>query len=392
MLLGAGAYVAVALTRSVPKVGFRAASLPAAFPGGRLRVAWPASGQAALDVQGIGLLGSSGPQRPVPIASVTKIMTALIVLRDHPLPVGGPGPEIPVTAGDVDAYRHDQALGESVVRVTDGEEMTERQALEALLLPSANNVATLLADWDAGSEASFVAKMNAQAKALGLKGTEYADVSGFDQHTMSTARDQARLAQVALARPTFAQIVAMPEVRLPVAGPVPNRDELLGRLGVVGVKTGNTLAAGGCFVFASRQHVGRRQVTVVGAVLDQPLTPDAPTVLEGAFKATTGLLRGLPHVLERLGLFQHPYVLGWLTAPWAPRVPVWALASRTVVGWPGLPLRLRVMPAGRLDAPLHAEQDVGRVILWAGEQRIRLRLIVSKALPAPSLAWRLTHP
>jgi D-alanyl-D-alanine carboxypeptidase (penicillin-binding protein 5/6) len=393
VLLGVAAYVAVALTRTVPPVSFQRVRLPHAFPGGGApRVSWPPTGQAAVAVQGVGVLGSSGAQRPVPIASVAKVMTALVVLRDHPLPGASDGPEIPVTATDVDVYRRDRAVGQSVVRVTDGEELTERTALEALLLPSANNVATLLADWDAGSEGAFVAKMNRLAKQLGLTATAYADVSGFDAATVSTARDQTRLAVAALARPSFAQIVAMPQVRLPVEGLAHNRDDLLGRLGIVGVKTGNTLAAGGCFVFASRQMVGGRRVTVVGAVLGQPLTPGRSTLLDGAFDATTGLLQGLPRVLRPLGVLEHNRRLGWVSAPWAHRVPVRAGAPRTVVGWPGMPVHVRVLPADRVRAPLRAGQQVGRVVVRAGEQRLRVPLVVSRTLPAPSLGWRLTHP
>lgn len=391
LLTGAGAYLAVALARATPSLSFHAARVPTRLPGA-LKMAWPSGGEAAVDVEGVGSIGSSGAQRPVPIASVTKVMTALIVLRDHPLQGGSEGPAIPVTGTDVDIYRADRATGQSVVRVTTGEELTERQALEAMLLPSANNVATLLADWDAGTVAGFVDKMNAQARELGLTGTSYVDASGFDPGSMSTARDQARLAMVALKRPSFAQIVSMTQVRLPVAGVVPNRDDLLGTMGVFGVKTGNTLAAGGCFVFASRQFVGRRQVTVVGAVLDQPLTPDGATLLDGAFDATTALLRGLPQVLKTVGFLAHSHRLGWMTAPWGVRVAVRPAATPLVVGWPGLPVHVRLLPAAHLHAPLSAGQDVGRMVVRVGAQQIGLRMVASRALPAPSLGWRLAHP
>lgn len=392
VLSGVAAYLAVAMTRTAPPATFRVARLPRAFPGGALRVPWPATGQAAVAVEGVGLLGSSGVQRAVPIASVAKVMTALVILRDHPLPGGSEGPEIPITATDVKVYRADRAMGQSVVRVKDGEELTEREALEALLLPSANNVATLLADWDAGSQAAFVGKMNALAKRLGLTATEYADVSGFDPGTVSTARDQVRLAVNALARPSFARIVALPDVTLPVAGVTPNRDDLLGRLGIVGVKTGNTLAAGACFVFASRRLVGRRPVLVVGAVLGQPLTEDSATLLDGAFNATTGLLRAVPGVLRTLGLLEHNRPVGWVSAPWAHRVPVRAAAPRTVVGWAGLHVHARVVAPRHLRAPLQAGQRIGKLVLRAGRQQVRVPLVVSRTLPAPSLGWRLTHP
>ena len=130
------------------------------------------------------MLGAHGGSAPVPIASLAKIMTAYVVLRDHPLPAGGSGPAITVTAADAAAYASDQRQGQSVVKVAAGEKLTERQALEAMLIPSGNNIASMLARWDAGSEGAFVAKMNARARSLGLRSTRYADASGADPATV----------------------------------------------------------------------------------------------------------------------------------------------------------------------------------------------------------------
>src|SRR5205814_7710540 len=127
----------------------------------------------------------------------------------------------------------------SIVPIVAGEELTELQALQALLLPSANNVAAVLARWDAGSEARFVARMNATAQSLGMSHTRYTDPSGFDDATVSTAADQVRLIDRAMRVPVFAGIVATPSATLPVAGTVHNTNTLLGHDGFVGVKTGS---------------------------------------------------------------------------------------------------------------------------------------------------------
>ena len=86
----------------------------------------------------------------MPIANLAKIMTAYVVLGDHALPAGGPGPAITATAADAAAYASDQRQGQSVVRVVPGEKLTERQALEALLIPSGNNIGAML---EAGTRA-----------------------------------------------------------------------------------------------------------------------------------------------------------------------------------------------------------------------------------------------
>jgi D-alanyl-D-alanine carboxypeptidase (penicillin-binding protein 5/6) len=148
--------------------------------------------------------------------------------------------------------------------------LTERQALTALLLPSANNVAIMLARRVSGSVPAFVTRMNTAAAALGMTDTRYTDPSGFRATTVSTAADQLRLAAAAMRVPAFAAIVGLRSARLPVAGHVHNTDQLLGQDGFVGIKTGSTDAAGGCFMFRTRRIVGVRLVEITGVVLGQP--------------------------------------------------------------------------------------------------------------------------
>ena len=124
--------------------------------------------------------------------------------------------------------------------------LTERQALEALLLPSADNVAWILARWDAGSAAAFVDRMNAVAHQLGMTSTRYTDPSGLAASTTSSAADQVRLGIAAMGQPALAGIASQSSALIPVAGTVDNLNSLLGEDGIVGLKTGSTSAAGGC--------------------------------------------------------------------------------------------------------------------------------------------------
>jgi D-alanyl-D-alanine carboxypeptidase (penicillin-binding protein 5/6) len=151
-----------------------------------------------------------------------------------------------------------------------GEQLTERQALQALLLPSANNIAAVLARWDAGSTDRFVARMNDTARSLGMTHTRYTDPSGYDDATVSTAADQVRIVDRAMRLPVFASIVATPSATLPVAGTVHNTNTLLGHNGFVGVKTGSTAAAGGCFAFRAIRWIDGKRTTITGVVLGQP--------------------------------------------------------------------------------------------------------------------------
>lgn len=232
-------------------------------------LAWPRAGQAAVAVSGIGRMGSSGGSRPVPIASVAKVMTAYLTLLEHPLRSDQQGFTMTVTPMDAAEQGQRVALGESNVPVRVGEQITEREALQALLLPSANNIAAMLAVHDAGSMQAFVASMNAAARRLGMNSTTYTDPSGFNAGTVSTAADQLQLARVAMRIRTFAAIVAERSAVLPLAERVANYNGLLGQEGYVGVKTGSDNAAGGCLVFAKRVVVDARQVTILGVVLGQ---------------------------------------------------------------------------------------------------------------------------
>jgi len=231
---------------------------------------WPAEGQAAFVESGRPGIHAGPNQHPAAIASVAKVMTAYIVLRDHPLGPGEDGPTITLTDADVADTDRRREQRESVVSVAAGEQLTELQALQALLLPSANNIAAALARWDAGSTGRFVTRMNAAARLLGMNHTRYTDPSGYDDATVSTAADQVRIVVRAMRLPVFARIVATARATLPVAGTVHNTNALLGYGGFVGVKTGSDDAAGGCFAFRAVRWIHGRRTTITGVVLGQP--------------------------------------------------------------------------------------------------------------------------
>jgi D-alanyl-D-alanine carboxypeptidase (penicillin-binding protein 5/6) len=231
---------------------------------------WPVHGQAAFVLAGQSQVQVGPNQHAAAIASIAKVMTAYLVLRDHPLRPGQDGPSITLTDADVaDTYRR-RGQAESVVSVAAAEQLTELQALQALLLPSANNIAVVLARWDAGSEGRFVQRMNATARSLGMTHTRYTDPSGYDDATVSTAADQVRIVARAVRLPVFASIVATPSATLPVAGAVHNTDTLLGHDGFAGVKTGSDDAAGGCFAFEAVRWIDGKRTTIIGVVLGQP--------------------------------------------------------------------------------------------------------------------------
>jgi D-alanyl-D-alanine carboxypeptidase (penicillin-binding protein 5/6) len=251
---------------------------------------WPQQGQAAL-VLGNGRAAASPHEQPVPIASLAKVMTAYLTLKRYPLSGAQDGFTISVTGAEAQAAAQAIAQRQSVVAVRPGEQLTERQLLEALLIPSGNNIAQMLAALVAGSETRFLAEMNAEARALGMDRTTYTDPSGFDPNTVSTAADQLHVFQRAMRFPVFRQIVSMPSVTLPVAGTLTNYNPLIAE-GYAG-KTGSDSAAGGCLAFFTHVTIGGRRLTAVGVVMGQGQGSDTSVILAAAGEAAKQLVESV---------------------------------------------------------------------------------------------------
>ncbi|MEV0228545.1 serine hydrolase [Nonomuraea sp. NPDC050786] len=285
-----------AQAQPLPLSGSVSASSTSAWP---WELPWPSKGQAAVQVAGeADSLSVYGEQRPVPIASVTKVMTALVILRDHPLSRHAAGPSIRV---DRQAANESGNRDESTVPLTWGQGLTERQLLELMLIPSGNNAARLLARWDAGSERAFVLKMNATAAKLGMKSTTYTGASGYEPTTVSTAVDQLKLARQAMKHPVLRDIVATAKTTVPgVAGEIVNSNKLLGLPGVVGLKTGTSTAAGGALLWAARPLTGSRDRLILGVVLRQG-DPDGTLEerKQAAFVASRRLIMAAQRYLSR---------------------------------------------------------------------------------------------
>jgi D-alanyl-D-alanine carboxypeptidase (penicillin-binding protein 5/6) len=392
IVLLAVAYVVVQFVRPVPSVTASASTAAAktSMPGAPVSLAWPTQGEAAIGIEGGGVLGSSGAQTPTPLASVAKLMTAYLVLRAHPLQATASGPTITITPADVATYRQDRLAGDSVVAVRSGEKLSELQALEALLIPSGDNIAALLADWVAGSQPAFVAEMNATAGRLGLTDTHYTDASGVTPGTYSTATSQVKLAMIDMTMPAFRAIVDMAQVTLPVAGLQYNVNALVGKHQIIGVKTGYTTSAGGCFVFAAKTKLDGKPVTLVGAVLHQYGTTAQPSALTETFDVTLTLLASADHALVRSTVVRRGEVLGTIHAPWTGSVALESTRDVAFTGLPGQRISTTVVLPDKVGAPLPARHPLGKVVVTLGAEQVTVPLVTARALPAVSLGWRLT--
>ena len=385
VLLGLAALRRITSEQTPPLVVRRTLSDYVRLPGREPLLVWPREGQATVEIEGLGSFGGSGGSEPVPIASVAKVMTAYLTLREHPLSGAGQGFVMTITAADVGEEEQRLALGESTLRVRSGERISERQALQALMLPSANNIAALLARYDAGGLAPFVASMNSTARSLGMLSTTYTDPSGFDDETVSTAADQLKLARAAMRSPVFAAIVDESSVSLPVVGRVANYNGLVGAAGYIGVKTGSDRAAGGCLVFAKQVRIDGRRLTVLGVVLGQrqgSLIDAALTSAERLGDSAAASLR------EETVLPAGTSVLNASSADGRRTKAVTARPLREI-GWGGekVPVNMVVRP---VVSRLGAGERMATVVI-GGAEVAKTSALATSSVGGPSLGWRLQH-
>ncbi|MEV5549602.1 D-alanyl-D-alanine carboxypeptidase [Streptomyces sp. NPDC052309] len=357
------------------------------FDGDQLQLPWPGEGQGWIDADGVGTMGNFGEQKPVAIGSVAKTMTAYIILRDHPLKPGEEGPkiEIDATAEKEGGYYKD---GESTLdTVKAGDTLTEKQALSAVMIPSANNIARLLARWDAGSEAAFVEKMNATAKELGMTDTNYTDPSGLKETTVSTAEDQVKLGRAAVKIPAMVAITSAASWTDPSGKYWTNYNELPYRIGAIGIKTGSTTAAGGNLLFASRKEVDGQTVTVVGAILGQ----HKPKILETANAVSKTALLAAEEALTSSEILKKGDVVGYVDDQLGGRTPVVVTKDVSAVGWAGLKVKLSLAP-GSVPHTAKAGTEVGTLTVGDGtSSAVKVPVALQEDLAEPGFTSKLTR-
>ena len=344
-------------------------------------VAWPSAGSAAVVIPSLGVAQASNAD-VVPIASLTKLMTAYVALRALPLAPGTSGPCLVVNDADVAQYLYMKADGQSYAAVAAGERLCESDLLNGLLVPSANNYAVMLATMVSGSLAPFVARMNATARSLGLDHTHYVEPSGYKAGNVSTALEQAELAARLMRSALVRAIVDQPSVTLPVAGTLDSFTPDVGVDGVIGVKSGRTDAAGGCVAMAMTFATGPVTRVLYAVVLGQRggdlLTPAGAAALALAESARANVVGHLFVPGERVA------TLGWGRS----RAVVGFAGAHQVWWWAAsgeVPLGVHL---DRLTGPIHRGQVVGWASVHVSRPRRFTLVAVGPASP-PTLWQRL---
>ncbi|MFT4220090.1 MAG: D-alanyl-D-alanine carboxypeptidase [Microbacterium sp.] len=354
---------------------------PSAAPAAEL--AWPKNGSAAVGVEGIGDPVASS-EDPAPIASITKLVTTLMVLEELPLAVGEQGPKYAFTAQDQATYYSYEAGGQSALDVPVGRTLTQYQMLEGILLGSANNYVDRLAGELWPTDDVFVSAAQGWLDEHGLDGITVVNPSGFSMGNTATPDALIELAEEALANPVIAEIVAKKSVKLPGAGKVTNTNPLLSDRGVVGIKTG-ALPVYDTYALLSAKDVkvGDTKVRLHVAVLDQKSA-------KARASASRKLYRQLQKEVQPTPLVTAGTRAGLVTTAWGERVEAVTTSDAQVVLWNSATATATIDVGLSRDAKKGS--PVGTLTLTGPLNTHTVDLTLADDIEGPSPWWRLTHP
>jgi D-alanyl-D-alanine carboxypeptidase (penicillin-binding protein 5/6) len=347
-------------------------------------VTFPGYGAAAIGAVGYeGVLASSGSTDPLPVASIAKVVTALVVLDARPLAPGEAGPDI--VFGDADLAFIDQmlALDGVVEDVTAGQVMSQRDVMNVMLLTSANNYAMSLANWAFGSMDGFAAAARDWLAREGLTATVITEPTGIQPSDVSSAADLVEIARRVTENPVLAEIVATPVMEVAGLGTIENRNGLLGVGGIDGIKTGTLDESGACLLFSWDHAVGSQTVTLVGVVLGGP---DHATInaairqllgeVDAGFSEVTLTTEGQPFASYRTA--------------WGDEAMAVAAEPASAAVWAATGVQANVtVDEITLGDP---GTEVGSVSFLVGQREVIVPLVLDAEIDDPGPWWRLTNP
>jgi D-alanyl-D-alanine carboxypeptidase (penicillin-binding protein 5/6) len=378
-LLASAGGATVSVTR--PKVVVPAAAV----------IALPTSGESAVSVAGAdaylgadGLLASSGGNGALPIASISKLITALVILDAKPLGADGVGPTITFAKADVALYDKYYVLDATVSPMKTGSTMSEKDAIATILVASACNYAEAVANWAFGSNAGYVSAVKKWLSAHTLAGTKLFEPTGIDPRNASTPSDLIAIGKLAIANPVVATMVGSQYVSVGTVGTIVNTNSLLGSDGITGIKTGTLASAGSCLLFSGVVDVGTgAPLTIVGIVL-------------GGFSRSSvnsdvrALITSLQSGFHEVSLVKKGDVIGRYTTPWKDDAVVVASDDASVLTWSNTPVTSTV--TARALSTGKTGTKVGSLTFAAGTSKVTVPLELKGAIAGPDGWWRVTHP
>ncbi|MCU1438311.1 MAG: hypothetical protein JWP66_1398 [Naasia sp.] len=381
VIVALGLYGPVALLAPLPPTRPTALAIAAGGVGGAPPTL-PAAGAAAvtLDADDRPLVAGGAEARPM--AAVAKIVTALLVLREHPLEAGRSGPGIKVTRGDYDSFADYAAQGVRAVRVTEGDSWTQREALHAMLIASSNNHAEMVARWAFGSVDNYLDAAEAWLEEQGLADTTVVDTTGLSSGSVGTAADLAKLAALALGDPFLAEAVTLDAVTTVRGAAFENTISYRPGDGVLGISRSYTDEAGVCLLFSVRVEVGDETVPVYGAFLGEPS-------YDRLADDTDAFLDSLPDALGTAEAVPAGTPVARYSTPWGSTVDAVTRDPVTGTGWASVPADLEPAEV-RPVATAGRGTRVGTLPVPGDDGGVAV--VLAEPIGDPGPLWRLASP
>jgi D-alanyl-D-alanine carboxypeptidase (penicillin-binding protein 5/6) len=384
----------VGLTLSAP-VGAASAALtkPNVARPAAATLVLPQVGESAVSVSGAddylgpsadGVFASSGGNGALPMASISKLITAMVIVNAKPLGASGNGSTIAWTKDDTALYDKYFVLNATIAPMKAGSSMTEHDAIETMLVISACNYAEAMATWAFGSDAGFVSAARKWLKANGLTGTTMVEPTGLDDRNTSTPSDLIAIGKLAMANPAIAAMVAMTSPDVPGLEGFANTNDLLGSDGVNGVKTGTLDSAGSDLLFSAVVPVNAGvTLDLVGVVLGG----QSRGSVDAGVRALIDSIKAGFHDVD---LGDQGEVVGSYSTAWGARASMVLDKSASVYTWSNSAITA-TMTTTALKSGTDGEK-VGTVTWVSGKTRVTVPVVLQGSIRGPSAWWRLTHP
>lgn len=376
-LVGSGGYVAACALAPLPEPQFELA-----IDGSATVTASSDAAQALVDAQplptAIGWLEGdevwSNDKAVYPLGSITKLIMVLVCVQAKPLDPGADGDTYVWTAEDASRTDEYIAIDGVAYRIPVGAELTQRDMLKLIFLPSANDVAYSYALWTFGSNEAFIAAFESWKAQHGLDSITLIESTGLEVEDQASAADIVRVARLALENPAIVEFTSTQSAEMPWGiGTIENSNPLLGTMpGIIGLKTG-TIYSNYNFVAAQRSEVDGREITHIAVTFARP-SPEARA------ETSAAVLSEMARLPQPVTVLEAGEVVGRLTSADGQVAHLVTEASATAA----------LLPGER--ATWHLSHDHASVIMQTPSGEVAVPVSSPDEFTEPDLWWRLTNP